>query len=235
MGRVAGRVVFAALFLAGGIGHFVAPDAYMRIVPPALPWPRAVVLISGAAELLLGAMLLAPRTRAPAAWGLIALLVAVFPANVFMWQHADRFAVPAWALLARLPLQGLLIAWAWAYARAPHGRAAGPGGARIGTAPGVGLALGLACGLAGCDLGGPRLDRLPDGSVARAKSSTGKAVPVYFAASEESVAVGTRVRVVSDAEGTVHQVDRHVIVGFGEGPHRRLAGMMRRSDLVPDR
>ena len=238
MGRVAGRVVFAALFLAGGIGHFVAPEVYLRIMPPALPWPRALVLLSGAAEVLLGALLIVPSTQVGAAWGLIALLVAVFPANVFMWQHADRFGIPAGALLARLPLQGLLIAWAWAYTRRPRAASVRPPldpppGARA--ARGALLVLGLVGGLAGCDLGGPRLDRLPGGSMARARDPDGRPLTVFFSAGEETVPDGTQVRVVSDAEGTVHQVDRKVVVGFVEGPRQGYAAMMRRSDLAPDR
>ena len=89
------------------------PDFYVRIMPPYLAWPRGLVLVSGAAEIALGLLLLVPRTAAPAAWGLIALLVAVFPANVHMALHPDRYPdLPPAALWARLPLQGVLIAWA---------------------------------------------------------------------------------------------------------------------------
>ncbi|WP_165249524.1 DoxX family protein [Paludisphaera soli] len=117
LGRIVGKWAFAGLFVLAGVGHFVAPEAYMRIMPPALPYHRELVLISGAFEIALGVLLLIPRTSRFAAWGLIALLIAVFPANVFMYHHADRFAVPPALLLMRLPLQGLLILWAYAYTR----------------------------------------------------------------------------------------------------------------------
>ena len=71
--------------------------------------------------------------------------------------------------------------------------------------------------------------------MARAKSPTGQPIVVFFAASEETVAPGTVIRVVSDQEGNVNQIDRRVIVGFSGGPHQGLAGQVRRSDLEPDR
>lgn len=106
------------LFVAAGVNHFVRPDFYVRIVPPYLPWPRELVLVSGVAEVLLGVLLLIPRTTVLAAWGLIALLIAVFPANLHMALHTGQYPeVPAWALWLRLPMQGVLIAWAWWYTR----------------------------------------------------------------------------------------------------------------------
>ncbi len=115
--KTAGKWAFAALFVAGGVGHFAATDVYLKIMPPYLPWPRALVLLSGVAEVALGLLLVVPATTRPAAWGLIALLVAVFPANVFMFQRPDLFRLPPALLLMRLPLQGLLILWAYAYTR----------------------------------------------------------------------------------------------------------------------
>jgi uncharacterized membrane protein len=112
-----GRWTLAALFVVGGIGHFVATDVYMKIMPPYLPYHRALVLLSGVFEVVLGLMLLVPTTSRLAAWGLIALLVAVFPANVFMYQHPEKFGLSPTLLLLRLPLQGLLILWAFAYTR----------------------------------------------------------------------------------------------------------------------
>lgn len=113
----AGKWLFALLFAAGGVAHFVTPETYMKIMPRFLPWHRELVLLSGAAELLLGVLLVVPRTTRAAAWGLIALLIAVFPANVFMYTHRGQFDIPPAALLVRLPLQGLLILWAYAYTR----------------------------------------------------------------------------------------------------------------------
>jgi uncharacterized membrane protein len=112
-----GRWAFAALFVAGGVGHFVATDVYIRIMPPYLPYRRALVLLSGVFEVVLGVLLLVPTTSRLAAWGLIALLVAVFPANVFMYQHPEKFGLSPTLLLLRLPLQGVLILWAYAYTR----------------------------------------------------------------------------------------------------------------------
>ena len=91
----------------------------MKIMPPYLPYHRALVLLSGVFELALGILLLVPRMSRLAAWGLIALLVAVLPANVFMYQHAEQFHVSPTLLLLRLPLQAVLVLWAWAYTRPP--------------------------------------------------------------------------------------------------------------------
>nr|WP_231754487.1 DoxX family protein [Halapricum sp. CBA1109] len=97
------------------------PGAYEQAVPPQLPWPRALVYLSGVAEVVLGAGVLFERTRRQSAWGLIALLVAVFPANVYMAVDAG-FELPGVsralsdaALWARLPMQAVLVAWAWWY------------------------------------------------------------------------------------------------------------------------
>jgi uncharacterized membrane protein len=107
-----GKAVFAALFIGGGVGHFVATDLYMRIMPPHLPYHRPLVLLSGMFEVALGIILLLPKASRLAAWGLIDLLVAVFPANVFMYQHAERFHLSPMLHLLRLPLQPVLILWA---------------------------------------------------------------------------------------------------------------------------
>ncbi len=104
-----GRYLLVNLFLGAGLMHFVAPRTYVAIVPPFLPWPEALVTISGAAEILGGLGLLTERWRRAAAYGLIALLVAVFPANIYMAMRG--MMLPAWALWARLPLQFVLI-WA---------------------------------------------------------------------------------------------------------------------------
>jgi len=97
-------------FLIGGIAHFAATTLEMRIVPPYIPWPRAVVLVSGVFELLGAAGLLFPAARRAAGMGLFALTIAVTPAHIYMLQRPELFAVPYWALVLRLPLQGLLLA-----------------------------------------------------------------------------------------------------------------------------
>ncbi len=116
-GRYVGRWAFAVLFIVAGVGHFAATEFYMKIMPPYLPYPRPLVLLSGVFEVVLGILLLVPTTSRLAAWGLIALLVAVFPANVFMYQHAEDFPLSPTLLLLRLPLQGVLIHLAYAYTR----------------------------------------------------------------------------------------------------------------------
>lgn len=115
--KLVGKWVFAALFVAGGVGHLVKTDVYMKIMPPYLPYHRALVLLSGVFEVALGILLLVPATSRLAAWGLIALLAAVFPANVFMYQHPERFGISPTLLLLRLPFQGLLIYWAYTFTR----------------------------------------------------------------------------------------------------------------------
>lgn len=117
IGKAVAKSVFAALFILGGVGHFVATDTYMKIMPPYLPFHRALVLLSGVFEVALGVLLLVPATSRLAAWGLIALLVAVFPANVYMFQNAEKFNLSPTLLLLRLPLQAVLILWAFAYTR----------------------------------------------------------------------------------------------------------------------
>ncbi|SHI44863.1 Uncharacterized membrane protein [Hymenobacter daecheongensis DSM 21074] len=112
--RTFSRYALALFFVGTGILHFVAPATFLRIVPPYLPAPHLLVLLSGAAELASGLGLLLPATRQLASWGLVALLVAVFPANVYMLQtHGAGLPVPMWALWLRLPLQLVLIGWVW--------------------------------------------------------------------------------------------------------------------------
>ena len=110
--------LLGALFIAAGANHFLNKPFYMRIMPPSVPWPQFMVALSGACESGLGAALLWPPLRRPAAWGLIALLLAVFPANVHMARHAEEFPEFRPALLWwRLPFQGLFIAWAYWHTR----------------------------------------------------------------------------------------------------------------------
>ncbi len=112
------KYLLALFFIAAGINHFVNPDFYVRIMPPYLPWHLPLVYLSGAAEIGLGALLLIPQYMSIAAWGLIALLIAVFPANLHMALNPELFpAIPSVALWLRLPLQGVLIAWAYRYTR----------------------------------------------------------------------------------------------------------------------
>jgi uncharacterized membrane protein len=116
-GYLLGKCAFAALFVAAGVAHFAATEFYMKMMPPAFPLHRTLVLLSGACEVVLGILLLIPRTSRLAAWGLIALLIAVFPANLHIYRHQELFPLPPLLHLLRLPFQGVLILWAFAYAR----------------------------------------------------------------------------------------------------------------------
>jgi uncharacterized membrane protein len=117
--KIGMKYLFAAIFIFAGFNHFYKPDFYLRIMPPYLPWPSALHLIAGFFEVVLGVMLLIPRFQRPAAWGLIALLLAVYPANIHMavnWRlYPDLPMIFHWI---RLPLQFVMIAWAWWFTKA---------------------------------------------------------------------------------------------------------------------
>ena len=104
----------SVLYIAAGVYHFVAPEFYVAIMPPYIPFPNAVIYISGIAEMVLGILLLFNNTRKAAAYGIVMLLVIVFPANVqmlinYMQQHNPN----TWIAAVRLPMQAPLIWWAW--------------------------------------------------------------------------------------------------------------------------
>ena len=84
-----GKWVFGALFVVAGANHFRSPGMYMKIMPPYLPFHWALVLLSGVFEIALGALLLVPQVSRLAAWGLVALLIAIFPANIYLYQHQE--------------------------------------------------------------------------------------------------------------------------------------------------
>ncbi len=114
------RAVLAALFTFTGALHFVRPKAFEAIVPPAIePMKKEAVAISGVAEIAGAAMLLSPTSRRLGRWWLLALLLAVFPANIHMAvspeqvKGLDLRRIPRWALWARLPLQPLLMLGVW--------------------------------------------------------------------------------------------------------------------------
>ncbi len=114
---IVGKATLATLFIVAGVGHFVATNFFLKIMPPYLPLHLPIVLVSGAIEIILGILLLVPRYSRVAAWGIIALLIAVFPANIHVYQHQESFPLPWIVHLLRLPLQGVLILWALAYTR----------------------------------------------------------------------------------------------------------------------
>ena len=112
----------ALLFIVSGVGHFVRSDGYLRLMPPALPFHLEIVYLSGVIEAALGVLLLVPRTQRLAAWAYIPVLVAIFPANIYAAMTAGTEneampGVPVWAAWLRLPVQFVLIAWAYWYTR----------------------------------------------------------------------------------------------------------------------
>jgi uncharacterized membrane protein len=106
-------------YIWAGTAHFLRPDYYLVMMPPYLPWHYALVILSGVAEVTCGIGVLIPQTRRLAAWATIALLIAVFPANI----HVAMNDIPVFGATegagpigyVRLPLQLVLIAWAWWY------------------------------------------------------------------------------------------------------------------------
>lgn len=116
--KIVSKVIFGVFFIAAGANHFVNPKFYLNIMPPYLPWHYALVIISGVTEVVLGIGLLIPQTSQYAAWGLILLLIAVLPANIHMAMNPELYpAIPQIALWIRLPLQALLVLWAYYYTR----------------------------------------------------------------------------------------------------------------------
>lgn len=109
-------VLIILLYVAAGINHFVHPAMYLRIMPPYIPAHETMVALSGVAEILLGLLLIPRRTRRAAAWGIILLLLAVFPANIQMAVDYYQHHNPAlWIAILRLPLQIVLVWWAWSF------------------------------------------------------------------------------------------------------------------------
>lgn len=114
------KCLFGVLFALAGANHFFNTEFYVSIMPPYLPWHTALVYISGAAEIILGVALLFRRVERLAAWGMIALIVAVTPVHIQMAPHPELYPeFSQLALWGRLLLQGLLIAWAFWLTR-PH-------------------------------------------------------------------------------------------------------------------
>lgn len=108
------RIVLAIAMVAVGISHFTSPGGFVRIVPAWLPAPLLLVHLSGLAEIALGVLLIPKQTRRLASYGLVALFVAVFPANINMAVNQIQIdpasPIPVWAMWARLPVQLVLIA-----------------------------------------------------------------------------------------------------------------------------
>jgi uncharacterized membrane protein len=109
------RTALSAFFVASGVNHFAMPRRYEQIVPPSRKREaKRLVVVSGVAEIAGGLGVLIPATRRASGVGLIALLAAIFPANLYMAREPERFPrIPRWALYARLPLQPAMMIWAW--------------------------------------------------------------------------------------------------------------------------
>ena len=123
-GYYVGLVGMVLLYVASGVNHLLHPATYMTVMPPYIPSPLAMIYISGAAEILGGTGMLIPngfvfpRTRSLAAWGIIILLMAIWPVHFNMCLHPEQFpAIPVWVMWVRLPLQLPLMLWAWIYTK----------------------------------------------------------------------------------------------------------------------
>ena len=112
------KYLLAIAFVLAGMNHFFNPSFYMRMMPPVLPAPLFLIYLSGTFQMVLGVLLLIRKFTRFAAWSLIVLLIAVFPANLYMCLNAELFPEfsPS-ALYLRLPFQLVLIAWAFWYTR----------------------------------------------------------------------------------------------------------------------
>ena len=116
--KIKKSLVFMSIFyILGGTLHFIFTDFYLKMMPGYLPYHRELIYLSGLAEIILGFGLLNHNFMRLSAWGIIALLIAIFPANVNAYVEKIDLGVPNWVLLARLPMQGVLIYWAYIYAR----------------------------------------------------------------------------------------------------------------------
>lgn len=111
------KTLLAIFMIGAGVMHFANPAFFLKIMPPYLPFHKELVLVSGVCESLLGILLLVPAYSRWAAWGIVALLVAVFPANLHVFQHQELIPAPPLVHLIRLPLQGIFILWAYWYTR----------------------------------------------------------------------------------------------------------------------
>jgi uncharacterized membrane protein len=123
-GYFVGLLLLGLFYVVAGINHFIHPAMYIAIMPPYIPWPSGCVYLTGVAEVMGGVGVLIPkgfvfpRTRKTAAWGLVALLICIWPVHFNMCLHpGDYPSVPLWAIWLRLPLQIPLIGWAWIYTR----------------------------------------------------------------------------------------------------------------------
>ena len=110
--------IMAFGYILAGVLHFTNPGFYLNIMPPYLPWHLKLVYLSGICEMIAGVLLLLSKTRRFGAWLLIALLIAIYPANIQMAIDYGHTANPdLWIALVRLPIQFILIWLAWIYTK----------------------------------------------------------------------------------------------------------------------
>jgi len=117
--RTASRYLLAVFMIVAGVMHFVQPGFYVKIMPPYFPGHLPLVYLSGLAESACGVLLLTRRFSQAAAWGVIVVLIAIFPANIHIYQHLELIPASPALHLRRLPLQGVFVAWAYWHTRAP--------------------------------------------------------------------------------------------------------------------
>ena len=110
--------ILGLLFIGAGVNHFIDPDFYLAMMPPYLPFHAELIFLSGVFEVVAGLGVFIPRLRRVAGIFMILILIGVFPANLHMALTPEAFPdIPAWGLYVRLPLQGVLIWWAWVATR----------------------------------------------------------------------------------------------------------------------
>lgn len=110
------QYVMGLLYVLAGINHFINPRLYIKIIPPYFSNPKLLNKLSGLAEIIVGIGVCIPIISSISAVGIMLLLIAVFPANIYMYQNEKaRLGLPKWITLLRLPLQLLLIYWAFSY------------------------------------------------------------------------------------------------------------------------
>lgn len=107
--------VMGIFYIFAGLYHFINAEFYKKMIQNFLPYPLEIIYLSGLIEILLGIAVCISQTRSIASIGIIMLLVAVFPANINMALHPEMWHYSPTMLYLRLPLQGLLIYWAWQY------------------------------------------------------------------------------------------------------------------------
>lgn len=115
--KTASKYLLAFFMVIAGVMHFVRPQFYMKIMPPYLPFHLELVYLSGFFEVAFGVLLLVPKFSRFAAWGIFALLIAVFPANIYLYQNQELLPASPIVHLLRLPLQGVFLLWAYWHTR----------------------------------------------------------------------------------------------------------------------